>query len=176
MTANIFDQFFRNRQSLIEQYAKGDLTKEEFIEENYRYINAMNIKPFQIVDNVKKALYNYQYYNVLAKYHQKIAHDLPNRHESRRDFLELADYYYSKKDKVTEKLLKILDFRDIEAYYVKVKSPNLKRKLYEIVLKDYDNVILHSKNEAILSMLIRENVFSAEERKSLIDHYVNQRY
>ena len=173
---NKFDQFLRHRQSLIEQYTKGDLSKEEFIEENYRYINTLGIEPFQKIDNVKKAIYNYQYYNVLAKYYQKKAHDLNKRNESRMDFFELANFYYSKKDQVTEKLLKLLDFTGIEAYYVKVKSPNLKKKLFEIVIKEYDNFILHSKSEKILNMLIYENAFINEERQSLVDDYINQKY
>ncbi|MGI6777941.1 MAG: DUF6648 family protein [Acetivibrionales bacterium] len=176
MKRNKFEQFFMNRQSLIEQYKKGDLSKEEFIEENYRSINSLNIKPFRRIDNVKKGLYNYQYYNVIAKYYQRKAHALDNNHESRQDFLELSDYFYSKKDKATEMLLKHLDFSGIEAYYVKVKSPNLKKKLFEIVLKDYDNVILHSKNKAILDMLQKENNFVDQERESLIDSYINQKY
>ncbi|MFZ5990028.1 MAG: DUF6648 family protein [Bacillota bacterium] len=173
---NKFEQFLLNRKSLIEQYTKGDLTKEEFIEANYRCITTLDIKPFQKIDNVKKAIYNYQYYNVLAKYYQKKAHDLSKRHEARGDFLDLSNHYYSRKDDVTMKLLKILDFVGVEAYYVKVKSHNLKKKLFEIVLKDYDNVILHSKSEIILNMLVKENVFTAEERSSLVDSYINQKY
>ncbi|MCX7922680.1 MAG: hypothetical protein N3B21_11825 [Clostridia bacterium] len=173
---NKFEQFLINRQSLIDQYTKGDLSKEEFIEANYRCINALDIKPFQKIDNVKKAIYNYQYYNVLAKYYQKRAHDLNKRNEAREDFLELANYYYSRKDQTTEKLLKLIDFVGVDAYYVKVKSPNLKKKLFEIVLKDYDNVILHSKNEVLLNLLIKENVFLSEERQSLVDSYINQKY
>lgn len=176
MTLNKFEQFLKNRQSLIEQYSKGDLTKEEFIEANFRCVHALDIKPFYKIDNVKKAIYNYQYYNVMAKYYQKRAHDLSKRYEGREDFLEQANYYYSRKDDVTMKLLKLLDFRGIEAYFVKVKSPNLKNKLFEIVLKDYDNVILHSKNEILLNLLIYENAFSNEERRSLVDSYINQKY
>jgi hypothetical protein len=176
MALNKFEQFLKNRQNLIDQYTKGDLTKEEFIEENYACINALDIKPFQKIDNVKKAIYNYQYYNVLAKYYQKRAHDLNKRNLSREEFFELSNYYYSRKDNVTEKLLKLLDFRGVEAYYVSVKSPNLKKRLFEIVLFDYDNVILHSTSEIILNMLIYENVFIKEERKSLIDSYINQKY
>lgn len=176
MTLNKFELFLKHRQSLIEQYSKGDLSKEEFIEQNYNTINSLGIEPFHKIDNVKKAIYNYQYYNVLAKYYQKRAHDLSKRHESRQDFFELADYYYSKKDYVTEKLLKLLDFSGIEAYYVKVKSPNLKKKLFEIVVKEYDNFILHSKNEKILNMLKYENAFIDEERQSLVDDYINQKY
>lgn len=176
MIPDKFEQFLQNRQSLIDQYKKGDLTKDEFIEANYNSINALDIKPFKRVDNIKKAIYNYQYYNVLAKYHQKRAHELRKNHEHRLDFLELADYYYSRKDEVTEKLLKIMDFKGIEAYFVKVNSPKLKKKLFEIVLKEYDNVVLHSKNEKILEMLIYENAFTSGERKSIVDSYINQKY
>lgn len=176
MAVNKFEQFLRNRQSLIDQYTKGDLNKDEFIEANYTCINTLDIKPFQKVDNVKKAIYNYQYYNVLAKYYQKRAHDVNKRNDSHQDFIELSNYYYSKKATVTQKLIRILDFKGIEAYYVKVKSPALKHRLYEIVLKDYDNIILHSTNATLLKMLINENVFLSEERKSIIDNYINQKY
>ena len=173
---NKFEQFLLNRSSLIQQYSKGDLSKEEFIEANYNCITALDIKPFRKIDNVKKAIYNYQYYNVLAKYYQKKTHDLNKRHEARGDFLELSNYFYSKKDNVTMKFLKFIDFRGVEAYFVKVKSPNLKKKLFEIVYKDYDNLIFHSKNEVLLNMLIEENVFIFEERRSLVDSYINQKY
>lgn len=176
MALNKFDQFLRNRQNLIDQYKKGDLTKEEFIDENYNCVNTLGIKPFQKIDNVKKAIYNYQYYNVLAKYYQKRAHDLSKRHESREDFFQQANYFYSRKDQVTIRLLQLLDFTGVEAYYVKVHSPNLKGRLFEIVLQDYDNLILHSKNEVLLNMLKKENVFNEEKRKSLVDSYINQKY
>lgn len=173
---NKFEQFLLNRNSLIQQYSKGDLTKEEFIEENYKCVTALNIKPFRRIDNVKKAIYNYQYYNVLAKYYQRRAHVLSKRHGAREDFLELSNSFYSKKDNVTMRFLKLIDFRGVSAYYVKVKSPNLKKKLFEIVLKDYDNLILHSKNEVLLNMLIEENVFTFEMKRSLVDNYINQKY
>ncbi len=176
MILNKFDQFLQHRQSLIDQYVKGDMTKDEFIEANYTYINSSDMQPFKKVDNEKKAIFNYQYYNVIAKYYQKRAHDHNSRHEARQEFTELANHFYNKKDQVTEKLLKLLDFKGVEAYFVRVKSPNLKKKLFEIVLKDYDNLILHSKNEVILNMLIRENVFSNELRESLVDNYINQKY
>lgn len=51
---NKFERFLLNRKNLIDQYAKGDLTKEEFIEANYKCINSLDIKPFTKIDNVKK--------------------------------------------------------------------------------------------------------------------------
>ena len=56
MAADKFEQFLKNRQNLIDHYTKGDLSKDEFIEANYNCINALDIKPFQKVDNVKKAI------------------------------------------------------------------------------------------------------------------------
>ncbi len=176
MQNNKFEQFLKNRQSLIDQYTKGDLTKDEFIRANYQFINSIDIKPFQRVDNEKKAIYNYQYYNVLAKYYQKMAHNLKKSHQAREEYFELADHYYFKKDQATEKLLKIIDFRGVEAYFVRVKSPNLKKKLFEMVFEDFDNLVLHSKNEHILQMLKEENVFSPEIRDSVVDSYINQKY
>ena len=43
---NKFDRFFRHRQSLLLQYKMGDLTKNEFIEENFHYIERLGIQPF----------------------------------------------------------------------------------------------------------------------------------
>lgn len=176
MYRNKFDEFFAHRQSLIDQYKKGDLTKEEFIENNYQYIQSMNTQPFKKVDNIKKGLFNYQFYNVLAKYCQKRAHESPKDSIQKQDYLEKADYYYSKKDKVTMKILEIIDYSGVDAYYVKVKSPNLKNKLFEIVLKDYENVILHSKNVEIKKRLVEEKVFRDEKIESVIDSYINQKY
>lgn len=175
MPSNKFEVFLQNRQSLILQYNKGDLSKQEFIDENYRCIDSLCIKPFRKIDNVKKAIYNYQYYNVIAKYYQKKAHIMYKK-SIKEDFMEISGRFYKKKDKTTEKLLKLLDFKGIEAYFVKVKSPNLKKKLFEIVLKDYDNIILHSKNQKLLKILKDEMVFTHEVRKSLIDSYINQKY
>jgi hypothetical protein len=176
VTPSNFEKFLHNRKILIDHYTKGDLSKDEFIEENYRCINTLGIEPFKKIDNVKKAIYNYQYYNVLAKYYQKRAHDMNRKIDARNDYLEMSDHFYYEKDKSTEKLLKLLDYTGIEAYFVKVKSPNLKKKLFEIVLIEYDNIILHSINERILNCLISENAFINEERKSLIDDYINQKY
>ena len=72
---NKFDRFLRHRQSLLLQYKMGDLTKNEFIEENFHYIERLGIQPFTRVDNIKKAIYNYHYHNVNAKYWQSIAKD-----------------------------------------------------------------------------------------------------
>ena len=73
------------------------------------------------------------------------------------------------------KVLNMLDYRNMEAYFVKVRSKYLKGKLFEIVIPDHD-VILHSTNTLILKNLRDEAVFTAGSRISLIDQYINHRY
>ncbi len=194
MSTNKFNQFLKNRQSLIYQYKICDLSKDEFIEENYNYIISMGIEPFKKVDNIKKAIFNYQYYNGLAKYYQRLSRSISKSDKAKKENLDLSLYYYSQKDDVTIKLLKLLDFKGIEAYFVKAKSPKLSKKLFEIVIKDEEilleinyfsdfynpeessYIILHSKNPYILSLLKRENAFLDVEKKSLVDNYINKKY
>ncbi len=74
------------------------------------------------------------------------------------------------------KVLKMLDYKNVEAYFVKVKSHNLKGKLYEIVCADCYKMILHSTNAQILKNLREEGVFCEQVKTSLIDGYINQKY
>ena len=57
-----------------------------------------------------------------------------------------------------------MEYKGVEAYFIKVRSKELKGKLFEIVLKDY-NIILHSTNELILKRLREEEVFSEGSRE-----------
>lgn len=66
-------------------------------------------------------------------------------------------------------------YQGVEAYFIKVRSKELRGKLFEIILTDY-NMILHSTNELILAKLREEGVFSEGSRESVIDGYINQRY
>lgn len=189
-----FDSFLQNRQSLLYQYKMGDLTKDEFIEANYDAIERLGIQPFKKIDNVKKAIYNYHYYNVLAKFYYRMARDYPAGSKQKASLLAQSNNYYYEKDRVTMALLKLLDFRNVEAYFVKVKSKKLQNKLFEIVVKDpdvlfeintlsfpnggmeADYLILHSTSPFILKRLREEGVFIDEKKKSLADGYINQKY
>ena len=140
---NAIQKYFKYRQSLIDQYAKGDMTKREYLQKNYEAVVYGDIGPFRNMDTVEKALFNYQYYN--------------------------------RKDRATLTALRMLDFRGVVAYFVKVRSRFLKGKLFEIVIEE-ENIILHSTSPLILNCLREEGVFQEESRKSLIDEYVNHRY
>lgn len=180
MEENVFDKFFKNRESLIRQFRKGDITKKEFIDEHYNFIQRLNLKPFKYgIDSFEKGLYNYQYYNMLAKYSYMKSKDPKLQQKHPKLVIQLqndAQYYYSQKDKSTLKLLEYLEFENIEAYFIKVKSENLKDKLFEIVLKSYENVVFHSINKGLLQRLREEGVFHEEKKKSIIDKYINEKY
>jgi len=46
------------------------------LEEGYFDIQRLNITPFKVVDSFEKAIYNYQYYNTMAKYYYLQAHQI----------------------------------------------------------------------------------------------------
>ena len=70
---NAIQKYFKYRQSLIDQYAKGDMTKREYLQKNYEAVVYGDIGPFRNMDTVEKALFNYQYYNALAKENKTIS-------------------------------------------------------------------------------------------------------
>jgi len=175
----IFDDFFEHRDMLIIQHMNGDINKKEFLELNYKYMLEKNIKPFQRIDSFEKGMNNYQYYNMMAKYHRMIAQDIKDRGKHISfyiKYLEEADYYYNEKDKTTFRLLRFLHYENVEAYFIKMESANLEGRLYEIVLNDYEYAVLHSKCLWLLDVLKKENVFSDKKKKSVIDYYVNSKY
>lgn len=179
LNETIFDKFFNHRDFLIIQYKQGDITKREYIQANVEYINKNKIKPFNKIDSYEKGMYNYQYYNMMAKYYFMQGQTLKDNGDDEkyiRSFVEEGHYYYKMKDKSTNDLLKFLKFKNVEAYYIKLNSKNLMGKLFEIYLKDYDKAILHSQNYRILDTLKREGVFDEKYRKSVIDEYVNVKY
>lgn len=175
----IFDTFFDNRSSLIIQYDNGDISKKEFLEYNFDFVQEMNIKPFSKIDSYEKGMYNYQYYNVLAKYYNMLAKDIrrSGKHEKYYNYYRnIGNNYYHEKDRATLQLLKFLKFKNMEAYFIQMDSKFLEDKLYEIVLLDYKEAIFHSKSPWLLRILKEEGVFIDEKKKSLIDDYINERY
>ena len=66
---NALQKYFVYRQSLIDQYIKGDMSKREYLDRNFDAVLALNIKPFKNVDSVDKGLFNYQYYNGKGRTH-----------------------------------------------------------------------------------------------------------
>ena len=176
---NIFEKFSDQREALIEQFKKGDISKKEFIEQNYSYIKRMDLKPFNNVDSFDKAIFNYQYYNMMAKYCYLQSKEMRRntKHvDLTKDLMGKVNYNYRKKDDSTLKAIELLNYSNVEAYYIKVSSENLKEQLFEVVFKDYPQIILHSRNQWLVNRLRDEMVFKEGVRRSLIDNYINEKY
>ncbi|MDF2676951.1 MAG: hypothetical protein K0Q97_1265 [Bacillota bacterium] len=175
----IFDEFFEHRDMLIIQHMNGDINKKEYLELNYNYMLEKSVKPFERIDSFEKGMYNYQYFNMMAKYHRMVAQDIKEKgkHISfYSKYLQEADYYYNEKDKTSFRLLRFLQYDNVEAYFIKMESVLLEGKLYEIVLKDFEFAVLHSKSIWLLEVLKKEKVFLEGRKKSVIDYYVNEKY
>jgi hypothetical protein len=176
---SLFEQFFDNRSSLILQFGNGDLSKKEFLEQNFDLVRKTNLRPFLRVDTYEKGMFNYQYYNVLAKYYTTLAKDIKNtkKHQKYYNYyFNKGNNYYHEKDKAALNILKLIEFKGVEAYFVKVESKFLSDKLYEIVLLDYKEAIFHSKALWLLDILREEKVFIEGKKVSLIDEYINETY
>lgn len=176
---NNFDSFFDMRSSLIVQFGNGDITKKQFLEYNYDLVMHMNLKPFLKVDSYEKGMYNYQYYNVLAKYFNMMAKNVKNTRKHNRYYnyyLNKGNNYYHEKDKATLDIITYLEFKGMEAYYIDMNSRLLDGKLYEIVLLNYEEAIFHSKAIWLLNILKEKGVFIDKKRVSLIDGYINESY
>ncbi len=174
-----FETFFDNRSAIIVQFENGDITKKQFLEYNYDLVMKMNLKPFLRIDNYEMGMYNYQYYNVLAKYFNMLAKEVKNTRKHQKYYnyyLNKGNNYYHEKDKAALGLLKYLEFKGVEAYYINVNSKLLRDKLYEIVLLDYKEAIFHSKAIWLLDILKKEGIFIEEKKISLIDEYINETY
>lgn len=159
---NEIQRYFKYRQGLIDQYVKGDMTKSEYLGRNLDAVLSLNIQPFKNIDTVEKGLFNYQYFNAMAK-------DAKNYDE------DLMAEYYRKKDRSTIAVLRLLDYKDVTSYYIRARSRILQGKLIEIVIEDWQ-MILHTTSELILKLLRDEGVFTGDTRTSLIDGYINQKY
>ncbi len=178
-TGSVFEEFFKHRDWLIIQYKNGDMSKKEFLEANFSSVQEMNVDPFERVNSYEKGMYNYQYYNVLAKYYNMLSTEFKDDvklEKKYNEYKEKTNFYYGKKDQATLQLLKCLRFKDIEGYFIKAESKFLNNKLYEIVLKNYEFAILHSKSRWLLRVLREERVFVEAKRISLIDGYINEKY
>lgn len=176
---NKFEDFFERRSFLIMQYNNGDITKKEFLQYNFDYFLEENARPYIKIDSYEKGMYNYQYYNGMAKYYRMLAKDVKNTKKHSRYYnyyLNLGNKFYHEKDETALKILRIQDFKNVSSYYIKCESKKLENVLYEIVLEDRKEAIFHSKAIWLLDILKKENVFKEGIKSSLIEEYINEKY
>lgn len=175
----IYYKFFTNREALIQQFSMGDMSKREFIKANYDFVMGLELQPFKNIDCLQKGFYNYHYYNILAKYRYMEARDIKQRGEHEKYYQKAIDEvnsYYRQKDQATIRILELIQYKNVDGYYIRVRSRFLKGDLIEIILHDFDDLILHTRNDRIREMLERNGAFMQGDRKSVIDKYINQKY
>lgn len=175
ITKKHLDDFFEKRNHLIRRLSQKEITKSSFLEHNYELIKNLNMKPFLNISSIEEGMYNYQYYNILAKYFKQKAVYYHNKKGKKRylENLKKAENYYTQKDKQLLQIIKISSPENMEGYFVEMYSKKLNSNLFEIVLKNMDFAIFHSMNAEILKVLRQKNVFLETTKKSKIDDYIN---
>lgn len=164
-----------HRSKLIKDYDDKLISKKEFLIKSYEFFSFRNPKPFLFVNTYEKGMYNYQYYNIVAKYYRMLAKEEKNKRTYNR-FMNISNKNYDLKDRMILEILKLKNFKNISAYYINCDSKGLEGKIFEIVLKDEKEAIFHTKNEKILEVLKEKNIFEKNKKNSLIDKYINERY
>jgi len=172
-----FKTFMAERDVLIDQLEAKEISKTEYVEANYTdFVEGVN-PPTTRIQSVEDGIIAYHYYNTRAKklmiegndcyyrdpYHAKQLHD--SAHDQ-----------YMKKDTVTMAVVELMDYQQMEAYFVSLQSEDLNKELFEIVLNSYHRVIFHSKDKRLLNRLRKNEVFSEALQASKIDDYVNTKY
>ena len=168
--------FFKKRNDLISELSQGKIDKIAFLEKNYELIQNLNMKPLLNISSLEEGMYNYQYYNILAKYFKQKSQLYSNNKKKQKKYNEnlmKSNNYYAEKDKYLFRMIDFLDKDSSEAYYIDMNSKRLNSSLFEIVVKDIEFAIFHSMNEKILEKLNEKNIFVNETRISKIDDYVN---
>ena len=171
--------FDKKRKEIINLLSDNQIDKNEFLKMNEEFLNRLCLKPFSNINNFLQGLYNYQYYNLMAKEANDKANVYKNISKKKKLYQSLINQrenFYDLKDKSTLSMLEISNYRNVEAYFIDLLSKRLTGQIYEIVFKDHESVILHSKDKNILQKLRNAKVFDENIRQSLISDYVNKSY
>ncbi|MDO5716707.1 MAG: hypothetical protein Q4Q17_02795 [Tissierellia bacterium] len=164
---------------MIAQLESGDLSKSQFLRENFNYLDRIGAKPFTRIDSMEKGMFNYQYHNIMAKYYLALAEDTFKRKKHAKvahSLKQKAGDQYHKKNVSISRMLALVEYQNVDAYFIKAKSKRLNGKLYEIVFYDYKEAIFHSTCTWLLEQLKDQGCFIDGKVKSLIDDYINTKY
>lgn len=170
------ETFFKKRNDLILELSIRKIDKISFLEKNYELIQNLNMKPLLNISSLEEGMYNYQYYNILAKFFKQKSILYSNNKKKQKKYNEnlmKSNNYYAEKDKFLLKMIDFLDKNSTEAYFIDMNSKRLNNSLFEIVVKDVEFTIFHSMNVEILQKLKEKNIFIDEIRISKINDYVN---
>lgn len=177
MNKDDLKKFIDHRNYLINRLEADEIDKTEFIEMNAEYFKDGEHCPIKTIKTVDEGIFNYQYYNSKAKMSMLKSNELEfrNPRQSQKYYDDCFDFYY-KKDRVTEEILELVKYKNVEAYFIKLNSQDLHGELFEILLLDHHRAILHSKCKRILNRLKKAGVFCEDCKKSAICEYINTKY
>lgn len=167
------ERFVRRRNALIDDLDRGDVKRDEFLDQMQLLIRSSGLKPFSRIRTLEEGLFSYQYFNQLAKEELRKRETVPKDSKKDRYHSNRKDNYYCEKDKVISQLLELVGFREVEAYPIRLNSKSLKDTLIEIVFRNQEKVVLHTKDLNIRKRLAEHGCFSEKMRPSVIDAYVN---
>ena len=177
MNEEKLEDFIIFRNELIDQLDHGKINKFDFIRKNYEYISKYEVNPYGVIESVSAAAFAYQYFNSKAKYYLSKAFEIDFKDpEEAYELREVGFENYEYKNNVIKKVLELIDYKNVEAFYIEMNSKALEGELFEIVLLDYEKMIFHTKDLLILNRLKKHNCFSKEIRESLISEYINKKY
>ncbi len=164
--------FVVRRTALIEELTEGKLNKRSFLDANYELTKRM--RPFVHPNSPEECLYNYHYYNALAKV-EKTRARFSSRTRFVKRFEDTARNYYCEKDKATMRMLDFFDADKVCAYPIQTSSQSLDGKLIEILFP-MPYVVFHTCDAEIRDRLQNAGVLENASKESTISSYVNALY
>lgn len=169
------NRFIELRNQYIDMLESKSIDKSKFNHLNNEIFQKINLRPFVVLDSFEKALYNYNYYNSKAKIalEDYLRCKTLNREKKAKEANNNKNNFYYHKDLAILAMLKLENFKDVEAYYIDMHSKSLASQIFEINFPRKDRIILHTKNIGIRDQLKDKGCFNEECKTSLIENYIN---
>ncbi len=164
-------QVLLERNRLIDQLDRCRMTKQEFHQANYQILQRWQMKPYPTIVSMEQGIYNYQYYNTMAKEYQRRATQVGAKGKPRIE--QLIRNYFTLKDECIHQMLSLTINEPVECYFINTESSLLRNRLLEIVYLNREKVILHTVNPRIIQKVKRMDLFIPEVRISRIHSYIN---
>lgn len=170
--------FIDGRNRLIDLLETGALNKAQYLDAQCQAMEEQGMVPRKgPIKSIEEGLFNYQYYNIMAKKERVLCKDEEYRNPSKsRAHRGRADRFYELKDRETVKIIEFLGYKDVEAYYIETPAKYLVGKLIEIVILNHDRAVFHTADEGIYNRLVRAAVFTPGIRPSVIKAYIESDY
>lgn len=174
----VLARFIAGRDRLIDGLEAGEMNKSAYLEAQYQALVELGAVPRKGgLRSLEEGLFNYQYYNILAKRERIQSKDEEFRNpEASRKHRNQSDRHYALKDRETVKILEFLNYEHVQAYFIETPARYLNGKLIEIIVDTYNRAVFHTADEGIINRLIRAGVFYEGVRPSVIQAYIASDY